>query len=119
MPSQITYDAPTTFTTAYAAELAVTTAASPTAIRTTWTMIPMPLPATERSASRRPTVRARPMVNSRLGPGTWMKRVDATRNASHWLVVGTQRLSTLAGPLARRYPAPLDPAPDHQEVVVL
>jgi hypothetical protein len=28
-------------------------------------------------------------VNSRLGPGTWMKRMDATTNAIHWLVVGT------------------------------
>ena len=77
----MTYDAPTSFTTVYATELAVTTAARPTAISTTWTMIPMPLPATDSSASRRPTVSARPMVNSRLGPGTWMKRMDATRKA--------------------------------------
>ena len=83
MPSQMTYDAPTTFTTAYAAELAVTTAARPTAMSTTWTMMPIPLPATESSASRRPTVSARPIVNSRLGPGTWMKRMDATRKAIH------------------------------------
>ena len=88
-PSQITYDAPTTFTTAYAAELAVTTAASPTAISTTCTITPIPLPATDSSASRRPTVSARPMVNSRLGPGTWMKRMEASRKASHWFVVGT------------------------------
>src|SRR3954470_10814423 len=57
-------------------------------------MMPIPLPATESSASRRPTVSARPMVNSRLGPGTWMKRMDATRNAIHWLVVGTGQVST-------------------------
>jgi hypothetical protein len=25
------------------------------------------------------------MVKSRLGPGTWMNRIDATRNAIHWL----------------------------------
>ena len=25
------------------------------------------------------------MVKSRLGPGTWMNRIDATRNATHWL----------------------------------
>ena len=25
------------------------------------------------------------MVKSRLGPGTWMKRIEATRNATHWL----------------------------------
>ena len=29
------------------------------------------------------------MVKSRLGPGTWMKRIEATRKASHWLEVGT------------------------------
>src|SRR5436190_4437148 len=90
IPSQMTYDAPITFTTAYAAELAVTTAARPTAISTTWTTTPTPLPTTESSASRRPTVNARPMVNSRLGPGTWMNRMDATMKASHWLVVGTE-----------------------------
>jgi Arc/MetJ family transcription regulator len=28
------------------------------------------------------------MVNSRLGPGTWMNRMEAIRKASHWLDVG-------------------------------
>ena len=55
-------------------------------------MTPRALPTTESSASRRPTVRARPIVNSRLGPGTWMKRALATTKASHWLVVGTRPL---------------------------
>jgi hypothetical protein len=29
------------------------------------------------------------MVNSRLGPGTWMNRMEASAKASSWLVVGT------------------------------
>jgi hypothetical protein len=33
------------------------------------------------------------MVKSRLGPGTWMNRIEATMNASHWLEDGTWRSS--------------------------
>ena len=32
------------------------------------------------------------MVKSRLGPGTWMNRIDATTKASSWLVLGMHRL---------------------------
>src|SRR4051812_12601865 len=56
---------------------------------TTWVTMPSALPTTDNRASRRPTVSARPIVNSRLGPGTWMKSALATTKASHWLVVGT------------------------------
>ena len=69
----------------YAVALAVTIAPSPRATSATWAVTPSALPTTESSASRRPTVRARPMVKSRLGPGTWMKRIEAIRNATHWL----------------------------------
>ena len=84
-PSHTTYAAPRTFTAVYAVALAATTAPSPTATRTTWATSPRALPTTESSASRRPTVSARPMVKSRLGPGTWMNRIEATRKAAHWL----------------------------------
>jgi hypothetical protein len=30
------------------------------------------------------------MVNNRLGPGTWMNRIEATRKAAHWLDDGTR-----------------------------
>ena len=85
MPSQTTYAAPSSLIAVYAVALAATTAPSPIATRATWAVTPSALPTTESSASRRPTVRARPMVKSRLGPGTWMKRIEATRNATHWL----------------------------------
>src|SRR6478609_6978427 len=75
--------------TVYAVMLAATIAPRPTATKTACAVTPTALPTTESSASRRPTVSARPIVKSRLGPGTWMKRIDATRNATHWLDVGT------------------------------
>src|SRR5687768_14291465 len=66
--------------------------------------MPRALPTTESRASRRPTVRARPIVKSRLGPGTWMKRALATTKASHWLVVGTDSLSGLGAFPAHLFP---------------
>src|SRR6478736_6036032 len=70
--------------------------------------MPRALPTTESSASRRPTVRARPIVKSRLGPGTWMKRALATTKASHWLVVGTLSLWWSSPPRARGLPVRKD-----------
>jgi hypothetical protein len=40
------------------------------------------------------------MVNSRLGPGTWMNRIDATTNAISWLVVGTAQCGPGVGTLS-------------------
>ena len=68
--------------------------------RTCVTM-PSALPTTESRASRRPTVRARPIVKSRLGPGTWMNSALATTKASHWLSVGTGPVSSSARRPAR------------------
>src|SRR4051812_8545718 len=70
--------------------------------------MPSALPTTESSASRRPTVSARPIVKSRLGPGTWMKRALASTKASHWLVVGTRSLWRPSPPRARGLPVGKD-----------
>jgi hypothetical protein len=35
------------------------------------------------------------MVNSRLGPGTWMNRIEEMRKASHWWDVGICPVSTI------------------------
>ena len=103
MPSQTTYAAPSTLIAVYAVALAATTAPRPIATRTTWATSPIALPTTESSASRRPTVRARPMVKSRLGPGTWMKRIEATRNATHWLDDGMAPVwAAVAGAIVSR-----------------
>src|SRR3954470_15856443 len=87
--------------TVYAVMLAATTAPRPTATKTACAVTPTALPSTESSASRRPTVRARPIVKSRLGPGTWMKSALATRKASHWWVGGTRPVWGSSPPRAR------------------
>jgi len=43
------------------------------------------LPATVSSAARRPTVSARLIVNSTLGPGMAMTTLTTAANASMWL----------------------------------
>ena len=68
---------------------AATSAPSPMASATICPNTPIPLPTADRSASRRPTVSARPMVNSRLGPGTWMNRIEANTKAISWLADDT------------------------------
>jgi hypothetical protein len=45
-------------------------------------------------------------VNSRLGPGTWMNRSEATVNASSWLEDGTHVFSPHREPRANRFPHP-------------
>ena len=105
MPSHTTYAAPTSLSEVYAVADAATSAPRPSATPATWTTRPRVLPTTDSSASRRPTVSARPMVNSRLGPGTWMNRIDATTKASSWLVLGMSRLSARPVPGANPFRA--------------
>ena len=60
----------------------VTSAPRPNATATTCVYTPTELPTTVSSASRRPTVSARLIVNSTLGPGTTtMRNVSAAKAA--------------------------------------
>ena len=58
---------------------------------------------TETRASRRLTVSARPSMNSRLGPGTWMKSSEATTKASHWLELGMSQYAPAGWAPASRF----------------
>ena len=44
------------------------------------------------------------MVKSRLGPGTWMNRIDATTKASSWLVLGMSSIVRCRRPDANPIP---------------
>jgi hypothetical protein len=59
-----------------------TTAPTPNATATSCTHRPSSLPTTLSSAARRPTVSARLMVNSTLGPGTAIRTLTTAANVS-------------------------------------
>src|SRR3954454_3153864 len=75
------YAAPTSLSTENTAADAAATAPTPRATATTITTTPVVLPATLVSAARRPCARARPTMNSTLGPGIATSTRDAARKA--------------------------------------